>query len=47
MIVDLTITIDGLLLEGGATVEEYIEKIEEITNSQYEILYEITYKEDE
>lgn len=42
-IVDLNIIIDGLLCE---SVDDYIKQIEKITNSSYEIVYEVLYEED-
>jgi hypothetical protein len=45
-IVDLSITVDGLILAENESVEQYIEKIKGITNSNYEILYEINYEEE-
>ena len=42
---DLQLTIDGLILSDDETVDEYIEKIRKITNSSYEIIYEILYEE--
>lgn len=44
-IVDLQINIDGLILKKNETVEEYINKIKNITNSNYEIQYEILHEE--
>lgn len=42
MIVDLQLNIDGLRCE---SVEDYIEKIESITDSSYPIVYEVLYCE--
>ena len=46
-VVDLKIQIDGLLLKDDETVEDYIKKIREITETSYEILYEVIYEEKE
>ena len=43
-IVDLQIQIDGLRLEGGATVEDFIKGLE--VDSAYPVTYEILYEEE-
>lgn len=45
MIVDLTLHIDGLILENGKTVDDYVEEVEKITNNSYPIRVEIEYEE--
>lgn len=45
-IVDLQINIDGLILKENETVNEFIKKIKSITNSNYEIQYEVMYEEE-
>lgn len=42
MIVDLQLNIDRLRCE---SVEDYIEKVESITDSNYPIVYEVLYHE--
>ena len=44
-IVDLQINIDGLRLKDDESVEDYIRKIQKLTNSNYDIIYEILYEE--
>ena len=46
MIVDLILTIDGLKLgenELYESIEEYINKIEEISNTSYPIIVDVSY----
>lgn len=45
-LVDLQINIDGLLIGGGETVDDFINKIESLTNSNYKINYQILYEEE-
>lgn len=45
-IVDLQLNIDGLLIGEDESVEDYIKRIEKITNSNYRIVYEILYEEE-
>ena len=42
-IVDLKLYVDGLICE---SVEDYIKQVEEITNSTYDIVWEIMHEED-
>lgn len=42
-IVDLQLNIDGLLCD---SVEDYIEKVESVTDSSYSIVYEVLYEEE-
>lgn len=44
-IVDLELDIDGLILEDGETVDKFIDKINEISNSNYEITCNVVYEE--
>ena len=45
-IVDLQINVDGLILKKNESIEDYINKIKNMTNSNYEIQYEILYEEE-
>lgn len=42
-IVDLQLNIDGLLCD---SVEDYIKKVESVTDSNYCIVYEVLYEEE-
>ena len=42
-IIDLQLKIDGLLCD---SVEDYIKKIESVTDSNYQIVYEVLYEEE-
>ena len=44
-VVDLKLNIDGLILKDGDNIEGYVKEIEGITNSIYEIKYEVLYEE--
>lgn len=44
-VIDLQLNIDGLLLEDDETVEDYIRKLQEVTNSNYNIIYDILHCE--
>ena len=46
MIVDLVLNIDGLILDKGESVEDYIDKIQKISNSNHDIIYDIIYMEE-
>lgn len=45
-IVDLQINIDGLILGGGETVDDFIKKIESISNTNYEITCQVLSEEE-
>lgn len=45
-IVDLNVQIDGLILDDDETIDDFIDKISELTNSEYEITYEIQHEEE-
>lgn len=45
-IVDLKINIDGLLIGDNETVDDFINRIELINNSNYPITYEILHEEE-
>ena len=45
-IVDLQLNIDGLLIGGGRTVDDFISEIESIANTNYDIKYEVLHEED-
>ena len=45
-IVNLKINIDGLLISKDTSVDEFISKIEGLTDSNYNITYEILYEEE-
>ena len=44
-IMDLKIIVDGLQVQDEESVEDYIEKIQKITNSNYDITFEILHEE--
>lgn len=44
--IDLKLQIDGLLLKNDETVEDYVRKIQSMTESAYNIQYEILYEEE-
>jgi len=45
-LVDLKINVDGLLISEGTSVDDFISKIEDLTDSNYNITYEILYEEE-
>ena len=45
-LVDLKINIDGLLLGGGETVDDFVNRIEDLIDSHYKLTYEILYEEE-
>ena len=45
-LVDLQINIDGLRIGGGETVDDFIDKINSLTNSNYKVTYQILYEEE-
>ena len=44
-IVDLQLNIGGLKLKDGERVEDVIEKIAEIVDSNYDVCYQVLYRE--
>lgn len=44
-IIDLKLNIDGLILKDDETVEGFIDKIQRVSNTSYEISYEVLYEE--
>ena len=46
-IVDLQLNIDGVLIgRGGETVNDVIQKIQSVINSEYEVNYQILHEEE-
>ena len=44
-IVDLQLNIDGIILNGDESIEDYIKAIQSVTNSTYQIQYQILHEE--
>lgn len=44
-IVDLQLNIDGLILKDNESVEDFINLIRDVTNSAYDIQYQVLYEE--
>ena len=44
-IIDLQLNIDGLLLKDNESVEDFIATIQKITNSNYNIQYQVLHEE--
>ena len=44
-IVDLQLNIDGIILNEGETIEDFIEAIQMVTNSTYTIQYQVLHEE--
>ena len=42
---DLSLNIDGLILNDNETIEDYINKIQEISNTIYDVSWEILHEE--
>lgn len=40
-IMDIQLTIDGVILKEGESIEDYISKVEKVFNTSYPVLYEI------
>ena len=47
MIVDLVLNIDGLILNDGESVDDFVNSVQEITNSNYNITYDVLYCEED
>ena len=45
-IVDLQLNIDGVLIGGGETVDDVIQKIKSVINTEYDITYQILHEEE-
>lgn len=45
-LVDLQLNIDGLLVGGGKTVDDFISEIQKIANTNYDITYQILHEEE-
>ena len=44
--VDLQINLDGLIIGGGETIDDFIEKIESLADSNYKVQYQVLYEEE-
>lgn len=45
-LVDLKINVDGLILKNGESIDDFIDKIESMTNSNYGLTYEVLHEEE-